>query len=73
MQSVPVPEAEPEKKSALPVVLLLLLLAAAGASVWYFLRFRKEHVSTRGASDLNEYDFGEEDWAESDTGSETEV
>jgi hypothetical protein len=40
-------------------VILVLALAAGGAV--YFLKFKKDKPKTAGDTDLDEYDFGEED------------
>ena len=58
------PEPEPEKKprSVNPAIPLLLLLAAGGAAAWYFLKVRgKAKPRTKGAADLNTYDYGTAD------------
>ena len=57
----PVEEPAAEKKSAsfLPVLILLIAGAAGGAVYWF--KFRKPKTKTTGSSDLDDYDFGEDD------------
>ena len=57
----PVKEPAAEKKSAnfLPVLVLLIAGVAGGAVYWY--KFRKPKTKTTGSSDLDDYDFGEDD------------
>lgn len=42
----------------MPVVLILAL--GGGAAVWYF-KFRKPKESTKGSTELDEFDFDEDD------------
>ena len=55
----PVPEPE-EPKNSSGILLIVLLLAAGGGAV-YFLKFRKNKPDTSGTTDLDDYDYGEED------------
>lgn len=71
------PAAEPEtdksdKKSnnILPVVFVILLIGG-GAAV-YFLKFRKSKPKTSGTTDLDDYDYGEEDETEYEGDEENE-
>lgn len=57
----PAKEPAAEKKSAsfLPVLVLLIAGVAGGAVFWF--KFRKPKTKTTGSSDLDDYDFGEDD------------
>ena len=57
----PAKEPDAEKKSAnfLPVLVLLIAGVAGGAVYWF--KFRKPKTKTSGNSDLEDYDFGEDD------------
>lgn len=57
----PAKEPAAEKKSAnfLPVLVLLIAGVAGGAVYWF--KFRKPKTKTSGNSDLEDYDFGEDD------------
>lgn len=57
----PAKEPAAEKKSAsfLPVLVLLIAGVAGGAVFWF--KFRKPKTKTSGNSDLEDYDFGEDD------------
>lgn len=57
----PAKEPAAEKKSAsfLPVLVLLIAGVAGGAVFWF--KFRKPKTKTSGNSDLDDYDFGEDD------------
>ena len=55
-------ETAPEKSAngaGLIVVVLLLLLGGGGALYWF--KLRKPKADTRGADDLDDYDYGDED------------
>ena len=63
----PAAEPEPDKSgensnNMLPVVFVILLIGG-GAAV-YFLKFRKNKSKTSGTTDLDDYDYGEEDETE---------
>lgn len=57
----PAKEPDAKKKSAnfLPVLVLLIAGVAGGAVFWF--KFRKPKTKTSGNSDLEDYDFGEDD------------
>lgn len=57
----PAKEPDAKKKSAsfLPVLVLLIAGVAGGAVFWF--KFRKPKTKTTGGSDLDDYDFGEDD------------
>lgn len=57
----PAKEPDAQKKSAnfLPVLVLLIAGVAGGAVYWF--KFRKPKTKTSGNSDLDDYDFGEDD------------
>ena len=67
----PVEEPEEEKPAAnlLPVV-ILLMLAAAGGGAFYWFKLRKPKDKTNGPSDLDDYDYGQD---EEDAEEETEI
>ena len=55
-------ETAPEKSTGgagLIVVVLLLLLGGGGALYWF--KLRKPKADTRGADDLDDYDYGEDE------------
>lgn len=56
------PEFEQKKANPMPIVVLILLIGG-GAAV-YFLKFRKSKPKTSGITDLDDYDYGEEDETE---------
>ena len=56
------PEFEQKKVNPMPIVVLILLIGG-GAAV-YFLKFRKNKPKTSGTTDLDDYDYGEEDEVE---------
>ena len=37
------------------------LLVLAGGGIVYFLKFRKEKPKTKGSTDLDDYDYGDEE------------
>ena len=57
----PAEEPATEKKSSsfLPILILLIAGAVGGAVYWF--KFRKSKTKTSGSSDLEDYDFGEDD------------
>ena len=56
------PVEEPdEKKSANFLPLIIVLIAGAGGFAVYWFKFRKPKTKTTGNSDLDDYDFGEDD------------
>lgn len=67
----PAAEPEPDKSDKkLPVVFVILLIGG-GAAV-YFLKFRKNKPKTSGTTDLDDYDYGEEDETEYEGDEENE-
>ena len=50
-----------EKESTNPALIIVLVLALGGGAVFYFLKVKKNQPKTKGSTDLNEYDFGEDD------------
>ena len=56
------PEFEQKKANPMPIVVLILLIGG-GATV-YFLKFRKNKPKTSGTTNLDDYDYGEEDETE---------
>ncbi len=46
----------------MPIVVLILLIS--GGVAVYFLKFRKSKPKTSGTTDLDDYDYGEEDETE---------
>ena len=58
----PEPAPEPVKRSGTnPAVAVILALAVAGGGAVYFLKFRSPKQDTRGAANLDDYDYGFED------------
>ena len=55
---------EPEQKKANPMPIVVLLLLIGGGAAVYFLKFRKSKPKTSGTTDLDDYDYGEEDETE---------
>lgn len=55
---------EPEQKKANPMPIVVLILLIGGGAAVYFLKFRKNKPKTSGATDLDDYDYGEEDETE---------
>ena len=41
--------------------MFLLLAAAGGGAAYYFLKIKKNKPQTKGDSDLDDYDYGEDD------------
>lgn len=63
---------EPEQKKANPMPIVVLLLLIGGGAAVYFLKFRKSNPKTSGTTDLDDYDYGEEDEAEYEGDEENE-
>ena len=56
------PVEEPDKKkSANFLPLIIVLIAGAGGFAVYWFKFRKPKAKTSGTTDLDDYDFGEDD------------
>ena len=71
----PAAEPEPDKSdeksnNMLPVVFVILLIG--GGVAVYFLKFRKNKPKTSGATELDDYDYGEEDETEYEGDEENE-
>lgn len=63
-QTPPVTEPEPNKTDNSALLLIVLLLAVGGgAAVWYF-KIYKPKQQTKGTTDLDAYDFGDDDGEE---------
>ena len=50
-----------EKQSSTGAVLVVLILAVGGGAAYYFLKVKKNKPQTKGSTDLDEYDFGEDE------------
>ena len=57
----PVEEPAAEKKSENFLLIIILLIAGAAGGAVYWFKFRKPKTKTSGNSDLEDYDFGEDD------------
>ena len=57
----PAKEPAAEKKSANFLLILVLLIAGAAGGAVYWFKFRKPKTKASGNSDLDDYDFGEND------------
>ena len=55
---------EPEQKKANPMPIVVLILLIGGGAAVYFLKFRKNKPKTNGTTNLDDYDYGEEDETE---------
>ena len=53
------PTEEPKSTNFMPII-IVLILGAGGFAVYWF-KFRKPKTKTAGSSDLDDYDFGEDD------------
>lgn len=61
VQTPAVAEPEPEKKDNSALLLIVLLLAVGGgAAAWYFKMYKPKQ-QTKGTTDLDNYDFGDDD------------
>ena len=63
---------EPEQKKANPMPIIVLILLIGGGAAVYFLKFRKNKPKTSGTTDLDDYDYGEEDETEYEGDEENE-
>jgi len=55
-------EPEPaEKDNSAALTLLILLIAAAGGGAFWWFKLRKPKADTRGSSDLDDYDYGQDE------------
>lgn len=68
----PAEKASEAKSSGPLLVIVLIMLLAGGAAVWFF-KFRKPKPSAKGPADLDDYDFGEDEEYETETGDEPET
>ena len=57
----PAKEPDAEKKSANFLLIIIFLIAGAAGGAVYWFKFRKPKTKTSGNSDLDDYDFGEDD------------
>lgn len=58
---------EVEKPSGMnPALLVVLLLALAGGGAFAYMKFFKNKPSTKGSSDLDDYDYGDEEDEDAD-------
>lgn len=57
----PAKEPDAEKKSANFLLIIILLIAGAAGGAVYWFKFRKPKTKASGNSDLDDYDFGEDD------------
>ena len=57
----PAKEPAAEKKSENFLLIIILLIAGAAGGAVYWFKFRKPKTKTSGNSDLDDYDFGEDD------------
>ena len=60
VQTVPAPEPQPQKNNS-GALLIVLLLALSGGAVVYFLKFRKDKPQTAGTTDLDDYEFDDDE------------
>ena len=63
---------EPEQKKANPMPIVVLILLIGGGAAVYFLKFRKNKPKTNGTTNLDDYDYGEEDETEYEGDEENE-
>lgn len=56
------PEPETEEKGGMSgLLLILLVVAVAGGGVFYYFKFMKNKPKTKGNTDLDDYDYGEDE------------
>ena len=60
VQTVPDPEPQPQKNNS-GALLIVLLLALGGGAVVYFLKFRKDKPRNSGTTDLDDYEFDDDE------------
>ncbi|MBQ7932395.1 MAG: DUF4366 domain-containing protein [Clostridia bacterium] len=60
VQTVPDPEPQPQKNNN-GALLIVLLLALGGGAAVYFLKFRKDKPQTAGTTDLDDYEFDDDE------------
>ena len=60
VQTVPDPEPQPQNNNS-GALLIVLLLALGGGAAVYFLKFRKDKPKTSGTTDLDDYEFDDDE------------
>ncbi len=71
----PEPEPDPEpapKSNTGSILIVLLLFALVGGGAAYYLNILKKKPDTKGSSDLDDYDYGDEDEEDADDENGTE-
>ena len=58
-EALPEPEATSSGNGAL--IMLVVIIILGGGAAAYFFKFRKKKPDTKGATDLDDYDYGDED------------
>lgn len=66
--SDPADEEPAQQNNTGGIVTVVLIVAVIGGAAVYFLKFRKPKQSVKGKSDLDEYDFGEDEDEPDDDG-----
>lgn len=66
----PTEEPSDEKPAVNPLPFMILLLAGVGGGAFYWFKIRRPKEKTSGASDLDDYDYGQDD---EDYDEETEI
>ena len=59
-------ESEPVNGSTNPVLLIVLVLALVGGGVFAYMKFFKNKPKTKGSTDLDDYDYGDEEDEDAD-------
>lgn len=54
-------EDAPEKNGSAGLIVIVLLLLMGGGGALYWFKLRKPKADTRGADDLDDYDYGEDE------------
>ena len=57
----PEPETEEKGGGMSGLLLILLVVAVAGGGAFYYFKFMKNKPKTKGSTDLDEYDYGEDE------------
>ena len=57
----PVSDPEPEEKGGGSAIVVILILALAGGGAFYYFKVMKKTPNKKGHSDLDDYDFGDDD------------
>ena len=64
-------EVEPEQKdSSNGILAVVLVVVLAGGGAVYFLKFKKKKPNTKGSADLEDYDYGAEDYEGAENGAD---